>query len=356
MADVTKKYVDYAGLSKYDELIKGKILSDAASAAAAAVEALDTPSDVVVASESNGVVTLIKALSESDGIIGAVTGTGSTITLAKVATTGAAEDVDYDNTTSGLSATDIQTAIDEVAAASAGGVDSKTIYVTDNSSGQSDYAKVYKIWQGTNAPDHATDPAALIGTINIPKDQVVQDGHLVTVTSGVDSDGDTAPVGTADGTYIKLTLQNVTDPIYINVQDLVDAYTGGTTAEATVAIDNTNEVTVTINKIAATKIVYQAADETEGTPEVTVKQKIDSIESEISNLATDIAQDITDAIGALDTSSDVAIATNDSNTGAVTFRGSVAESDGIIEAGSADNVIFTPVTTAEITALFTPAP
>ena len=350
MADITKQYLDYAKLQEYDTAIKGKILSDAANAAAAAVGALDTASDVTIASKSGKAVTIAAGISETDGIIGA--GSGTAITLADVASTGAAEDVSYDNTTSGLTATDVKAAIDEVAAASSGGVNSKTVYLRDESAGQSDYAKVYKLYQGANAPDAQTDPAALVGTINVAKDKVVQDGHIVTVEDGVDSDGDTVPAGTADGTYVKLTLQNVTTPIYINVQDLIDVYTGGTTAEATVAISATNEITVTINKIAATKVIYQAADAQQGTPEITVKSKIDSIEQEISDLTADVAQDIADAIAALDTASDVAIATNDSTTGAVTFAGSVAEADGVIGAGTADNVIFTPITSAQIQALF----
>lgn len=375
MSDITKKYLDLVGLGQYDTLIKGQILSDAADAAASAVAALDTQGNVDVATVSDGVVTLTKALSETDGIVGPVTGEGSTIVLGKVATTGAAEDVDYVNTTSGLTATDVQAAIDEVAAASAGGVNSKTIYLTDNSAGQSDYAKVYKVWQGTNAPDHATDPAALIGTINIPKDKVVQSGSVVEVffdssdntlhegsISGTDVTelikGSTTPTSADAGKYVKLVLQNVTDPLYIFVKDLVDVYTGGSTAEVTVAVSAQNVITATIGKIAATKVIYQAESGQSGDPdyqpEITVKGKIDAVEAKVD--AIDVAGDIATAIGALDTPSDVAIASNDSSTGAVTFAGSIAETDGIIGAGSDDNVIFTPITQSEINALFATTP
>lgn len=342
MADIEKKYVDYAGLGKYDELIKGHVTAEVATEAARA------------AGVESGLQSAINTLNGDATTAGSVAKAVKDLddTLAAVAKSGSSADVTYDNTTSGLTATDVKAAIDEVAAASSGGVNSKTVYLRDESAGQSDYAKVYKLYQGANAPDAQTDPAALVGTINIAKDKVVQDGHIVTVEDGVDSDGDTVPAGTADGTYVKLTLQNVTTPIYINVQDLIDVYTGGTTAEATVAISATNEITVTINKIAATKVIYQAADEQQGTPEITVKGKIDAIENEISQMATDVTQEIADAIGALDTSSDVAIATHTSSTGSVQFAGSIAEADGIIGAGSADTVTFTPVTNAEIQALF----
>lgn len=361
MSEVTKNYVDYARLSQYDELIKGQILSDAANAANAAVEALDV--NEFALTSVNGSIMSISGIKEVDGKI--VKGDTS-ISLAKVAMTGASEDVDYDNTSSGISATNVQAAIDEIAEASAGGVDSKTIYLTDNSAGQSDYAKVYKVWQGANPPDHATAPAALIGTINVPKDKVVQDGEVVDIffddsdntlhegsISGPDvteliKGGGTATAADA-GKYIKLTLQNVDDPLYIAANDLVDVYTGGSTVEVTVAV-NGGVITATINKIAATKIVYQEADPTEGTPEVNIKQKVDAVEAKVD--AIDVEGGIEAAIGELDTASDVAIATNDSTTGAVTFAGSIAETDGIVGAGSADNVVFTPVTEAQIAALF----
>jgi len=340
MADITKTYVDYAGLSKYDELLKGQMAADIATEAAraAGVEA--------------GLQSAINTLNGDDTTSGSVAKAVKDLDdqLADVAKSGEAADVSYDNTTSGLTATDVQAALDEVAQASAGGVESKTVYLQDESAGQTDYAKVYKLYQGANSSDMTQN--VLVGAINIAKDKVVQDGHIVTVEDGVDSDGDTVPSGTADGTYVKLTLQNVVTPIYINVQDLIDVYTGGTTAEATVAISATNEITVTINKVAATKVIYQAADETQGLPEITVKGKIDAIENEIAQMATDVTQEIADAIGDLDTASDVAIATHTAATGAVTFAGSIAESDGVIGAGSADNVIFTPVTNAQIQALF----
>ena len=128
---------------------------------------------------------------------------------------------------------------------------SKTVYLQDESQGQSTYAKVYKLYQGSNPSDMSQN--TLVGAINIPLDKVVQDGHLVTVTNGVDSDGDTVPAGVADGTYIKLTFQNVAQAVYINVHDLVDVYTGGTTTEITVSIDANNEITAVINNASITR-------------------------------------------------------------------------------------------------------
>ena len=67
--------------------------------------------------------------------------------------------------------------------------------------------------------------------INIPKDLFVESGEIVTNPSG-------QPVGK----YLKLVLQNQTEPIYINVADLVDAYTSG----IGISISTNNEISVKI--------------------------------------------------------------------------------------------------------------
>lgn len=162
--------------------------------------------------------------------------------LAAVAKSGDADDVAYDNTTSGLTATDAQTAIDELAKASAGGVASKTVYMADASSSQTAYAKVYKIYQGSEGSAALPDESELIGTINVPKDMVVEEGTVVDITydetEGKLYDGATDVTtiikgsGTASaadaGKYIKLVIANATnDKLYIKATDLVDIYTAG---------------------------------------------------------------------------------------------------------------------------------
>lgn len=184
----------------------------------------------------------------------------------------------------------------------------KTIWFHDDSAGQSEYAKVYHLYQGENdyvpnREDGKQNPA-LIGTINTPKDLVVKSGKVVPITWDEteqalfdDTDDVTdliVPSGqtpSADyaGKYIKLEIQNQVVPIYIAVKDLVDVYTGGTTAEATVAIDNHNVVTVTINKIAATKIIYREA----GYRQLTVADTFDSAETYYTYDGTDYTVDAT---------------------------------------------------------------
>ena len=129
---------------------------------------------------------------------------------------------DLDTTAKG----DLVNAINEVRqAVNAGGTAAAiTIDTTTTTSGA---LKSYTIKQGENT----------IGTIDIPKDMVVESGEVVT-----------NPSGQAAGTYIKLVLANVTDPLYINVGTLVDIYKAKANAtQIQLAIDSsTREISATI--------------------------------------------------------------------------------------------------------------
>lgn len=92
--------------------------------------------------------------------------------------------------------------------------------VKDADSG--DYAAIYHLTKdGTNTG----------AAINIPKDLFVKEGKIVD-----------SPTGQPTGKYIELTLQNQANPIYINVADLVDAYTPGNG----ITISATNEVSAKV--------------------------------------------------------------------------------------------------------------
>ena len=92
--------------------------------------------------------------------------------------------------------------------------------VKDTDSG--DYAAIYHLTKdGTNTG----------AAINIPKDLFVKEGKVVD-----------NPSGQPAGKYIQLTLQNQPNPIYINVADLVDAYTSGNG----ITISATNEVSAKV--------------------------------------------------------------------------------------------------------------
>lgn len=111
--------------------------------------------------------------------------------------------------------------------------------VKDESS--SDYAAVY----------HLTKDNVNVGVaINIPKDKVVKSGTVERYTTG------NLPAGVTEaGTYIVLVFENVADPCYINVKDLVDVYSGGKDSKGSgenvystiqVNVDDKNKITATV--------------------------------------------------------------------------------------------------------------
>lgn len=116
-------------------------------------------------------------------------------------------------------------AINEVLAAVGTGGTAAVVTVTEKGSNDA-YAQVYEIKQGNTT----------VGTINIPKELVVESGEVVT-----------NPAGQPAGTYIKLILQNVTEPLYIDVAKLVDVYTSQQNAtQVQLDIDASNVISATI--------------------------------------------------------------------------------------------------------------
>lgn len=206
--------------------------------------------------------------------------------LADVATSGTAADVAIVDADDNFTATNVEAALAELA----NNISASDIHLADESVGQSDYAKVYKLYKGSSVDNTQN---TLIGAINIPKDKVVQGGSLVDITfsNGTLLDGATdvtalinsTPTATDAGKYIKLVLQNVTDPLYISVKGLVDVYTGSTNAETTTAVTG-GAIEVTVNDIAATKITYVAADTTNGTARESVGAALTRIDTALSDL------------------------------------------------------------------------
>ena len=93
------------------------------------------------------------------------------------------------------------------------------------------YLKTYQFTYGTGTTFE----------VDIPKDLVVESGEVITVTDG-------SPVsGLTNGTYLKLVIVNQAEPIYIDVKDLCDVYTGkAVTDGVSVAISDTNEISATL--------------------------------------------------------------------------------------------------------------
>ncbi len=93
------------------------------------------------------------------------------------------------------------------------------------------YLKTYQFTYGTGTTFE----------VDIPKDLVVTAGEVIVVS-------DDSPVtGLANGTYLKLTIANQDKPVYIDVKDLADVYTGKTeTTGVSVAISASNEISATL--------------------------------------------------------------------------------------------------------------
>ena len=119
------------------------------------------------------------------------------------------------------------------------------------------YLKTYQFTYGTGSTFE----------IDIPKDLVVTAGEVIVVDSS-------NPIsGLTDGTYLKLTIVNQTEPVYINTSDLCDVYTGKTETDGvSVAVSSTNEISATLIGKAVTEANLDDA----------LAQKIANLESSLT--------------------------------------------------------------------------
>lgn len=169
------------------------------------------------------------------------------------------------------------------------GATAKTVYLVDESSGAVDVAKKYAIYQGSDNSDMTNN--TLIGYINIPLDKFLKYSSIVTITysngelyddvTDVTSliKGDVPATAADAGKYIKLEMQNVDDPLYVNLSDFIDLYTvNNQTSEITLSIDGNNNITATVGEIGANKVSYTNSDNTT----TSVQNKIASIETNLT--------------------------------------------------------------------------
>jgi len=223
------KYLNLAGLQKYDELIKQYIgTADAKAIKYGKIE--------------NGILKLYKAENPTEGATPDFSLTLPTADLSALETKAHAGDIP-----AGATATTITGYAAEVAnAAELAAKTASAVTISQN-------GLTYTIKQGGDAA------ANVIGTINIPADMVVTAGVVETYTAGNLPSGVTEP-----GTYIKLTVANATnDKIYIQVTDLVDVYTAQqNAAQVQVTIDQNKVVSAAIvaGSIGATELATDAVE------------------------------------------------------------------------------------------------
>lgn len=251
-----------ASLTTTDKTSIVAAINQVLGAISTAIGNLDASEFALASKDINDIIT-IKGIKETDGIIEVGTDTTKDVTFAKVAATGSAEDVSYDNTTSGLTSTNAQDAIDELAEASAGGVESKTVYITETAGSAGDvFSKRYGIYQGATGTSLSPVVGEKLADIDIPKDMVVENGSVVDITyNSIDGKlydgltdvteiikgaGGTATAADA-GKYIKLIIANAaSNVLYIAAKDLVDIYTVEQSATQVQLAINNNVISATI--------------------------------------------------------------------------------------------------------------
>ena len=195
--------------------------------------------------------------------------------LAAVAKSGAAADVSVADAGGLLDATTVEAALAELAGAVADAETASAVTVTKTLGGTNDtFVSKYTFSQGGTPITN--------GEIEIGKDLVATNGELV------NADGEGNP-----GTFIKMTIANGT-PFYINVADLIEYNSVESTTEITLT-DTNHKISATVGEIAASKIIYKAAQGSE--PAQTVAQAINALESAVGG---GVDQKIADAIAELD--------------------------------------------------------
>ena len=205
--------------------------------------------------------------------------------------------------------------INEVLAAVGTGGTAAQVTMTEGTA--AGYAKTYTLKQGKNT----------IGTINIPKDMVVQSGTV-----------ETDPAGQDPGTYLVLTLANATsDKVYVNVGKLVDLYTAkASAAQVQLAIDaETREISASIvaGSVTATELAANAV--------VTAKIADGNVTK------VKLASDVQASLGKADTALQKADVATGSANGTLSVGGEDVQVKGLGSAAFLATTAFDPAGTAE---------
>ena len=210
------------------------------------IQALDVTDNAVVGSyvsavsETDGKISVSRAelptvseiKSEGQAIIAVKEDKG---VISAIAGDIAAAHVTIADTKNHFTADTVEAALEELYSQSGAG--SKV--TLESAAGTEGVLKVYTIKQGGN----------VVGTIDIPKDLVVESGSVVKGNW----DGNTFTEGAGSGTALKLVIANQTAPVYINTLDLVKDHTAGNginisyTNVVSVVIDPTSESGLTLS-------------------------------------------------------------------------------------------------------------
>lgn len=249
--------------------------------------------------------------------------TAITTSLADVATSGAAADVSIADTAGNITATNVEDAIQELYAAIGSGGTDAAVTVTRTAGGQNDdYVYRYTFFQGGNPITN--------GVIDIAKDMVATEGTLIhpTAQDPIEIDGQQI----TSGTYIEMTIANG-DPFYIDVANLIEYNSVSSTDEITLT-DTNHTITATVGEIAASKIIYREADDSDPEHPVaqqTVAQAINALESAIGSGGS-VDEKISTAINALDADLDAVTDASVTDAEKVAVMTGVTEVNGVLAA------------------------
>ena len=234
--------------------------------------------------------------------------------LAAVAKSGAAGDVSIADTAGNITATNVEDAIQELYTAIGSGGTDAAVTVTRTAGGQNDdYVYRYTFFQGGTQITN--------GVIDIAKDHP-------TAQNPIEIDGQQI----TSGTYIEMTIANG-DPFYIDVANLIEYNSVSSTDEITLT-DTNHTITATVGEIAASKIIYREADDSDPEHPVTqqtVAQAINALESAIGSGGS-VDEKISTAINALDADLDATTDASVTDTEKVAVMTGVTEVNGVLTA------------------------
>ena len=287
-----------------------------------------------IASESNGVVTIKSGVTQSDGTIS--NDSGNDITLAKVATTGAATDVSFDNSAldsaSDIDATTVQGAIEQVVEEVIKNEQTTeaAFEAIQNAAGLDENLE-YHPGEGTEYIHNATDISDALNKL----DEAIKDLESGTVTDV--QIGGTSVVGTGgvaniatDGTYNASTNKIATEETVSDAIEDLDV-TGYEQAE----IDTTTTQGQTTLKIKGIKEVDGKISEgSSNGVDIAIDGTYNASTNKIATEST-----VSTAIAGLDGTA--TIASKSGNV--VTIKTGVTEVDGVISNDSGTDIVLEEV-------------
>ena len=308
-----------------------------------AIEVLD--GSAVIATETDGVVTIKGGVKEVDGVL-SQDADKADIVLKKVATTAKAEDINVEGkiveTAEGVIGYTLPAGTAQATAehfASEIATVDAAVKALDKAS-QVTVEKLAATEEGYIASYAVKQNGTQVGaTINIPKDYLVKNAELKTCTE-VDQPVEGYKIGDK---YMDFTINTVEGSgneshIYINVNELFDAYTSGSEASDTVVVtvdNNTNKISADITDGTVTRAKINAAFEKNITD---VEATHATAEEGSGAKYKTVAEEVADGINLLDSTKEQVANPAEADGTGLTLR--VVEENGKITeiSGSIDDV------------------